>query len=834
MKLATLLLTTFICTASLYAQSPQFQAEWLDNPRDFKTELLTQFDLQELEEFEYNLPDDAVLLENGYAKYTIKNAEDWEDTKVENIPTDIFVVYTKYPKRKEDWRTNYHDLLANRLVELFKIDPTLNDTKIKWHILLQTNCNTEAEAKRLFHGIIVYYKPKIAATDLTSVTFEEEEDSDAEIDTTTSFKKEKNDKPIPTIALSEINTNELEEVESTDLVERMKSELSEEDLKKVKTKEDITEAYIESIPENKPEDFTPAFVEDRTNKLKEFMEEHGSQNEAVNTMLSRQKDWKNSLVVMDWTGSMYTYGAEVMLWHLLNFETSEVQHFVFFNDGDGKSTSQKVIGSTGGIYSQDATNIDQLLGLFRYVMSKGAGGDGPENDIEAILEGIKRYPEVEQVVLIADNNACVRDMELLDKVTKPVKVILCGYKDFSGANPQYLEIAYKTGGSVHTTTQDITNLSEEMLNPEGDLEIKNDKDEFLMMVRSSCRRMYWRESDRKALTIKTPVVEPEYEKKVYYSVESAVAKADSAYRLNISNKQLTEMPLAVTKDLTLLKAVDVSYNNIEKLPKELAALENLRELDLSHNKLRRIPSDLSKLPKLAKIEADNNALKSVPNEIVDITSLTVLNLSHNELRKVPKRVQTLENLEELDVSHNQLRKLPVDLGQLRNLRILNFEHNDIEAFPEWVGGWRTLEFLDLSDNEITGFVGSLKAAKKLRVLDASNNNITQSLNVLTALKELTELDLSNNQIKKIPSGFGNFKNLEVLDLSHNNIVSIHYRINRVRSLKQLKLNDNNLRRLPKELVNLKQLRLLDISNNPISDAEYERIKKAMPWCVVKR
>jgi hypothetical protein len=40
----------------------------------------------------------------------------------------------------------------------------------------------------------------------------------------------------------------------------------------------------------------------------------------------------------------------------------------------------------------------------------------------------------------------------------PVRVILCGVYDGMEINTDYLNIAYKTKGSIHTIEQDITEL----------------------------------------------------------------------------------------------------------------------------------------------------------------------------------------------------------------------------------------------------------------------------------------------------------------------------------------------------------------------------------------
>jgi hypothetical protein len=45
---------------------------------------------------------------------------------------------------------------------------------------------------------------------------------------------------------------------------------------------------------------------------------------------------------------------------------------------------------------------------------------------------------------------------LLNRVTKPVKVLTCQV-DVAGVNPKLLDIADKTGGSLHTLEDDVAN-----------------------------------------------------------------------------------------------------------------------------------------------------------------------------------------------------------------------------------------------------------------------------------------------------------------------------------------------------------------------------------------
>ena len=182
-------------------------------------------------------------------------------------------------------------------------------------------------------------------------------------------------------------------------------------------------------------------------------------NNIVYNVFKRNKKWKKQLIVADLTGSMYPFAQQISTWLKLHFTRDSLrQSFVFFNDGDRKKDSDKKVGVTGGVYFCTATNVDQLVNMMNLTIRNGQGGDAPENVIEAILYGLRKTRGVENIILIADNWAKVRDINLLAKVKVPVRVLLCGVTEGMEIHPDYLNIAYKTKGSVHTIEQDITDL----------------------------------------------------------------------------------------------------------------------------------------------------------------------------------------------------------------------------------------------------------------------------------------------------------------------------------------------------------------------------------------
>lgn len=175
--------------------------------------------------------------------------------------------------------------------------------------------------------------------------------------------------------------------------------------------------------------------------------------------------WNKELIVMDLTGSMYPYAQQVSTWLQLHFsKDSTQQYFVFFNDGDRKQDAVKKIGVTGGTYFTAAKKVEDVIKTMNLTIKNGEGGDAQENVIESILYGLKKVKDIQHIILIADNWAPVRDINLLPKIKVPVHVILCGVSSGMKINADYLNIAYKTKGSIHTIEEDIDFLIQSATN----------------------------------------------------------------------------------------------------------------------------------------------------------------------------------------------------------------------------------------------------------------------------------------------------------------------------------------------------------------------------------
>lgn len=170
----------------------------------------------------------------------------------------------------------------------------------------------------------------------------------------------------------------------------------------------------------------------------------------------------DDLICVDMTGSMSPYYKQLFLWLTLKGNTKDTLKYALFNDGNMKSDHLKKPMSTGGVYVFKSNSQDTTAQQLLRCISGGGGGDSPENNIEAAMAGLKKFPKSKEIIMLVDNWADMRDYSYISDITKPVRVIICG-SEFGGIeypiNPQYLDLAKKTKGSVCTIEEEISDLS---------------------------------------------------------------------------------------------------------------------------------------------------------------------------------------------------------------------------------------------------------------------------------------------------------------------------------------------------------------------------------------
>lgn len=75
---------------------------------------------------------------------------------------------------------------------------------------------------------------------------------------------------------------------------------------------------------------------------------------------------------------------------------------------------------------------------------------------------------------------------------------------------------------------------------------------------------------------------------------------------DLSDNVITKIPPKFAVKFSLISDLNLSHNQMAKLPDEIADLRNLERLDISHNTFISLPNSIFKIPNLRQLNASNN------------------------------------------------------------------------------------------------------------------------------------------------------------------------------------------------------------------------------------
>ncbi|CAL9052859.1 receptor-like protein EIX2 [Musa acuminata AAA Group] len=359
------------------------------------------------------------------------------------------------------------------------------------------------------------------------------------------------------------------------------------------------------------------------------------------------------------------------------------------------------------------------------------------------------------------------------------------------------------------------------------------------------------------------------------SIPVSLGQLASLQELSLAQNQLEGiMSEAHLGNLTELKYVSISDNQIGGHVPNLLHLNDLEDLDLSSNYFE---GPLPYFPAgLGFLDLSNNSFSGIISLgiIMNMSNLIELSFSKNNLSgTIPLSICQLLSLVALDLSKNMLSgELPNCWSNSSRIRVMDFSSNNISGvIPESICSIVSLQSLHLSNNSLSEELPlSLKDCTELVLLDAGYNDlkgeiptwIGESLTHLKFLKlrsnmftgdippnlsrlsALQFLDLSDNELSgTIPRNFGNFTAMKVIRKFPGFILDVYeggYEEQMFLTTKGntldydsslslmniLDLSDNNLfGGVPEELTSLSGLFSLNLSGNHFTGEITENISK---------
>lgn len=303
--------------------------------------------------------------------------------------------------------------------------------------------------------------------------------------------------------------------------------------------------------------------------------------------------------------------------------------------------------------------------------------------------------------------------------------------------------------------------------------------------------------------------------------------------LDISGHSLhnASLPLNINKLKNLLY-LDASQTDMKILGENgISNLSYLKILDLSNNELETLPNDIERLNKLEVLHLKENNFGAFPSVVTKLTNLKHLCIN-GSFAELGENIGDLVELKELDLEKANLVRLPFSFRNLLELEKLALSHNAIEVFPTEIIYLTSLTVLRIDNNKLNGLPNEIENLQKLELISLEGNLFIEFPLSITKLPSIKKLNISGNNISILPPEISRLQKLEVLGLMFNELQQLPTEIGELKRLSDLFLDFNKLDEYPIELAKLKRLnRLYIIQNhsNPLSKMP-EQVKE---WSLIE-
>jgi len=343
------------------------------------------------------------------------------------------------------------------------------------------------------------------------------------------------------------------------------------------------------------------------------------------------------------------------------------------------------------------------------------------------------------------------------------------------------------------------------------------------------------------------------------SIPPTITKANKLERMILKHNSLKKLPPKIGQVGRQLELLDVSNNQLRKLPKSIYTLRGevnasdniivelppvaatkkskptIESLILQNNNITELPESFERLMYLLKLDVGNNQITQIPHTLINMPYLSVLNLANNQIWELPEDFGRLAySLTTINVANNKLDKLPASIGNLTRCTEMNFANNKIYELPVTMSGCRRLETLNVSNNQIQ-FCDVLKEMSfllwldmssnsienfpeadlaNLEYLDLSRNKLDTMPEKLKAMKMLKRFHMAHNGVTRLLDELGEGQLIEEIDLSYNNLEGdITFDFQKIRMIQKLNLAHNEIKSLNPTIIKMEYLRELNLSHN---------------------
>jgi Leucine-rich repeat (LRR) protein len=169
------------------------------------------------------------------------------------------------------------------------------------------------------------------------------------------------------------------------------------------------------------------------------------------------------------------------------------------------------------------------------------------------------------------------------------------------------------------------------------------------------------------------------QQKIYKDINSLPKNLDSVYRLDLSKQQLTKIPEIVSK-LNNLQELNLSQNNLSNLT-GTENLSNIQVLNIGMNNFKTFPLEITKFKNLKSLSIWWNDIKTFPDiffiQNTKIEELDMTSMFEFDFKSNLNKIHSFKNLKRLNLGNNQIPHLTIQFDKLENLEAFGYVRQDM-------------------------------------------------------------------------------------------------------------------------------------------------------------
>ncbi|KAL8178486.1 UNVERIFIED_CONTAM: hypothetical protein K2H54_048867 [Gekko kuhli] len=301
--------------------------------------------------------------------------------------------------------------------------------------------------------------------------------------------------------------------------------------------------------------------------------------------------------------------------------------------------------------------------------------------------------------------------------------------------------------------------------------------------------------------------------------------------LHVGENQIEVLTAEHLKHLNSLCVLELRDNKLKALPDEITLLQGLERLDLSNNDISRLPYKLGNLPQLKFLALEGNPLRTIRRDVLQKGTQEILKYLRSKIQDddeissngelsvtamtLPSQskinLHAITALKTLDYSEKQATVIPEDVFNTvgsNPVTTVNFSRNHLTEIPERIVELKnSVCDINFGFNKLSSVSRELCMLHRLTHLDFRNNILMSLPEEIETLARLQIINLAFNRFKVFPDVLYRIPTLETILLANNQIGSLDpLQIKNMDSLVTLDLQNNDLLQVPPELGNCINLR----------------------------